>query len=82
VNNFDSDLHALLAGGLTAVLDFSNMADLLRRSIVVSPEADGAGNYKPDWLIVVHPRTGTPAPILRFHLRLTQEPSEEEEASA
>lgn len=75
---FGSDLHALLAGGITAVLDFRNLGDALHRRIEVTPQVDDAGNYRPEWVITV----GSHVPPLPedagrsrsvFRLRLEQE---------
>jgi hypothetical protein len=66
--NFESDIHAFLAGGITAVLDFRNMEHALGRKIKVIPQVDGKGNYLPEWRI--HVAGGEEK--LAFRLRLEQ----------
>jgi hypothetical protein len=70
---FDSELHALVAGGISAVLDFSRWTGLLTHGRQVSVEigVDEDGNYQPWWLIKVGIPGRQPAHV--FRLRLEQE---------
>jgi hypothetical protein len=72
--NFDSDLHAFIAGGIMAMLNFRNLESALAgdRHIVMLPQVDEAGNYLPEWIIW----TTASSPQFEkrvFRLRLTEE---------
>ena len=60
---FDSELHALIAGGITVALDFSRMNTVLRSDLTVRPDADEDGNYLPSWTLHY-----AGAPRFRLHL--------------
>jgi hypothetical protein len=76
---FESDVHAFLAGGISATLNLENLERPLGRRIHVQPKTDSEGNYLPEWsLRVIDPQLKKDE--LRFTLRLEQLPPEAVEA--
>ena len=69
MTHFHSNLHAVIAGAITGVLDSRGIATALGRRITVSPMTDHDGNYMPEWAISVQ---DVRSPATLFTLRLEE----------